>query len=50
VSALLYGVSPIDAPTLLMVALLLGAAGTVACMLPGWSARRADPATLLRHE
>jgi predicted permease len=47
---LLYGVSPLDPATLLSVALLLGAAGALACWLPGRAVSRVDPATILRYE
>jgi predicted permease len=47
---LLYGVSPLDPATLLSVALLLAAAGALACWLPGRAVSRVDPATILRYE
>jgi putative ABC transport system permease protein len=50
VRALLFGVSPVDGLTMLLVALVLGAAGTLACVLPGRSVSRVDPATVLRYE
>jgi len=50
VRALLFGVSPVDGRIMLLVALLLGAAGALACLLPGRSVSRVDPATVLRYE
>jgi putative ABC transport system permease protein len=50
VRALLFGVSPVDAMTMVVVTLLLGATGALACMLPGRSASRVDPSTILRYE
>ncbi len=47
---LLFGVSPLDGVTLVSVAVLLGAAGTLACWLPGRAVSRVDPATVLRYE
>ena len=47
---LLFGVSPLDAVTLLSVAFVLGAAGALACWLPGRAVARVDPATVLRYE
>jgi predicted permease len=50
IASLVYGVSPHDPPTLLLAALVLGAAGVVAGVLPAWRASRLDPATALRCE
>jgi putative ABC transport system permease protein len=47
---LLFGVTPLDAVTLVSVTLLLGTAGAVACWLPGRAVARVDPATVLRYE
>ena len=50
IRAALFGVSPIDWRTMVMVAVLLGVAGALACILPGRSVARVDPATVLRYE
>ncbi len=50
IASLVYGVSPHDPPTFLLAALVLGAAGVVAGVLPAWRASRLDPATALRCE
>ncbi|HEY3836656.1 MAG TPA: ABC transporter permease [Bryobacteraceae bacterium] len=47
---LLYGVSPLDPATLISVALVLAAAGGLACWLPGRAVSRVDPSTVLRYE
>jgi ABC-type antimicrobial peptide transport system permease subunit len=47
---LLFGVSPLDAVTMVSVALVLGAAGAWACYLPVRAVSRVDPATVLRYE
>jgi predicted permease len=47
---LLFGVSPLDTVTLVSVTLVLGAAGGLACWLPGRAVSRVDPATVLRYE
>jgi ABC-type antimicrobial peptide transport system permease subunit len=50
IRALLFGVSPVDGRTMVLATLLLGAAGVLACVLPGRSVSRADPARILRYE
>jgi putative ABC transport system permease protein len=48
--SLLYGVEPLDAPTLCAVAVLLAALAIAACLKPAWSAAKADPLVALRYE
>jgi len=50
ISTLLFGVSPTDAATLILVALLLAVAALAACYVPARRAARAEPVTALRHE
>lgn len=47
---LLYETSPLDPLVCGLVALLLTAAGGVACLRPAWRAGRSDPAALLKTE
>jgi putative ABC transport system permease protein len=47
---LLYGVAPIDATTVISVALLMGLAAIAAASVPAWRAARVDPVTALRDE
>ena len=47
---MLYGVSPVDPVTFMVVALLLTTAALAACYLPARRAARIDPMTALRHE
>jgi predicted permease len=47
---LLYGVAPLDAPTLVLTLALLGLVGMVACWLPARRAARVDPTRVLRQE
>ncbi|HEU0079176.1 MAG TPA: FtsX-like permease family protein, partial [Longimicrobiaceae bacterium] len=49
-SGILYGVSPLDLPTLAAVALLLGAAVLLASYLPARRATRVEPMAALRTE
>jgi putative ABC transport system permease protein len=49
-SALLYGVSPLDAVTYVTVAAGLGATALVASYLPAIRAAKVDPAIALRYE
>ena len=46
----LYGVEPVDLPTLGAVAALLAAAALLACWIPARRAARVDPAQALRNE
>jgi putative ABC transport system permease protein len=48
--AFLYGVSPFDVPTLLLVVVALGAAALVASLVPAWRATRVDPLIAMRSE
>ena len=45
---LLFGVHPLDPPSLLGAAVLLVSASALACSLPAWRATRVDPAVVLR--
>jgi ABC-type antimicrobial peptide transport system permease subunit len=45
---LLYGVAPVDAISLGVSALLLGALAVVSCLAPAWRAAGADPLHALR--
>jgi ABC-type antimicrobial peptide transport system permease subunit len=49
-SAKLHGVGTFDLPTLILVSLILGAIGLIACLLPALSAARVDPMVALRNE
>lgn len=48
--SLLFGVQPLDATTYVAVAILLGGVAVLACLVPAWSAGRADPMVSLRSE
>jgi ABC-type antimicrobial peptide transport system permease subunit len=50
VSALLYGVTPHDAVTLITTVLILAALGALAAWIPARRASRVDPAITLRSE
>ncbi len=50
VESLLFGVTPLDVPTYLAVAGVLGAVAVVACLVPAWTAARVDPMVSLRAE
>ena len=49
IAGLLYGVSPADPITLGLAILILGLAGTLACLLPALRAARINPITALRE-
>jgi len=49
-SSLLFGVSPRDPGTLLLVSGLLATVAATACYIPAHRAARVDPAVALRHE
>jgi putative ABC transport system permease protein len=48
-SSLLYGVSPTDPPTFLVISLIIVAVAFVACYVPARRATRVDPCIALRH-
>jgi ABC-type antimicrobial peptide transport system permease subunit len=50
VATLLFGVSPLDAPTYATAVVLLAAVAALACWAPAWRASRVDPAIMLRAE
>jgi predicted permease len=49
-SSLLFGVSPTDLATFLVVAGIFGAVALAACLVPAWRATRVDPVIALRAE
>ena len=49
-SALLFGISPLDPSTFALVAFVLVVSGWLACYLPALRASRVNPAAALRHE
>jgi predicted permease len=48
--SILFGVTPLDPPTLVSVAMLLITAASVACYVPARRAARSDPTSALREE
>jgi ABC-type antimicrobial peptide transport system permease subunit len=50
VSALLFGVSPADFPTLSLASIALASVALVAGFIPAWRATRIDPLVVLRYE
>jgi ABC-type antimicrobial peptide transport system permease subunit len=49
-ASVLYGVSPTDVATYMLVSLLLGAVAFIACLLPARRAARVNPMEALRYE
>jgi ABC-type antimicrobial peptide transport system permease subunit len=49
-SKLLFGVTPFDVPTLVMVPAVLGAATVLASWVPARRAMRLDPVAVIRQE
>jgi ABC-type antimicrobial peptide transport system permease subunit len=47
---LLFGIAPIDLPSLAAVALVVGAVALAVCALPAWRAARLAAVEALRHE
>jgi ABC-type antimicrobial peptide transport system permease subunit len=50
IASLMYGVKPGDPTTLIVAAVVLGAAGAIAGFIPALRASRQDPAIALRYE
>ena len=48
--SLLFGLSPLDPPTYLAIAIIFGAVGLAACLAPARRALRTDPLEVLRHD
>jgi putative ABC transport system permease protein len=47
---MLFGVTPTDALTFVMIVLLLGVVALLACLIPATRAMRVDPIVVLRHQ
>jgi ABC-type lipoprotein release transport system permease subunit len=50
IEKLLFGVAPLDTPTLAVAPLLLLTVACLSCVQPAWRASHADPAPTLRHD
>ena len=50
IESLMFGITPEDTVARLMVALLIAAVGTAACLIPARRAARVDPIVALRNE
>jgi putative ABC transport system permease protein len=50
IQSMLFGINPVDAPTLAGVSILFVVVGAVACVIPAWRAARIDPMSALRQE
>jgi len=48
--SLLFGISPVDAPTYAGAAVLLFGVAAAASAIPAWRAARVDPSTALRAD
>jgi putative ABC transport system permease protein len=50
IESMLFGVTPTDPLTFLMIVLLLGVVALLACLIPAQRAMRVDPIVVLRHQ
>jgi ABC-type antimicrobial peptide transport system permease subunit len=48
--SMLYGITPLDWPTFVLMPLVLAAVGLAATLIPAGKATRIDPTTALREE